>query len=186
KNTAPVPDGQMEGVTCATCHPSHTATAVLGRRRGIYQFGKDRNTPEAYKVIAQGAEDSLCMTCHLERHNVDNPVFSTMYQAGVRCIDCHQAVYGTVMNTTVPKREHDWKVAKNLPFSCGVEGSVVHCHPGFSVAGTLAFIPYIKQQHQGWPLPQGTSNKLARVNTQPTVADYTKLWQYLDAQARTQ
>lgn len=191
KNTNPVADGQMEGVTCASCHPSHTIAAQLGRRLGVYQWGKDRNTAEAYKVVAQGAEDQLCLNCHINRHNTDNPAFLAMYTAGVRCIDCHMAVYGTIPNTNpaFPKREHDWKVAKNLPYSCGVEGSVIHCHPGFTVAGTLAFIPFIKEQHQGMPWPNGItpgSNKSAPKAAGYNATDYMSLWQYLDTQARAQ
>jgi len=180
KNTDPIPDGQTEGVTCASCHPSHTVAAQLGRRLGVYQWGKDRTTADAYQVVQPGDEDTLCLNCHVERHNVDNPVFFRMYQAGVRCIDCHMAVYGTIANTDVPKREHDWKVAKNLPFSCGVEGSVIHCHPGFTVEGTRAFIPYIKEQHSTWQLPQGKKKTTTGDNL--TAQDYMSLWQFLDGQ----
>ncbi|MGH9821912.1 MAG: multiheme c-type cytochrome [Blastocatellia bacterium] len=190
KNTKPIADGAFEAVTCATCHPSNAVAAQIGGRRlAIYQWGKDKTTAAAYKEVAEGAEDQLCMNCHINRHNTDNPAFLAMYTAGVRCIDCHMAVYGTIPNTTTPKREHDWKVGKNLPYSCGVEGSVIHCHPGFSVAGTLSFIPYIKEQHQGMPWPNGTtpgSNKSASKASGYTATDYMSLWQYLDTQARAQ
>jgi hypothetical protein len=183
KNTVPIPDGQMEAVTCASCHPSHTAAAVLGRRLGIYQFGKDRNSPDAYQVIAEGNEDALCLNCHIVRHNTTNPVFAKMYDVGVRCVDCHMAVYGYIASApTVPKREHDYKVGNNLPYSCGVEGSVIHCHPGFTVQGTRDFIPYIKQQHSDLPMPGKTKSKSNGGSI--TAADYMSLWSYLDAQAR--
>jgi hypothetical protein len=183
KNTDPIPNGQMEAVTCATCHPSHTVAAALGRRLGVYQLGMDRNSADAYKVVAQGDEDSLCLNCHVVRHNTTNPVFAKMYDVGVRCIDCHMAVYGAIAsNPSVPKREHDWKVGNNLPYSCGVEGSVVHCHPGFTVQGTRDFIPYIKEQHSDWPMPGKNKGQSAR--NQTTTADYMSLWSFLDAQAR--
>jgi hypothetical protein len=73
KNTDPVPNGATEAITCATCHPSHTVAAQLGRRLGVYQWGKDRNTVDAYKVVQQGDEDTLCLNCHQDRHNTDNP-----------------------------------------------------------------------------------------------------------------
>src|SRR5215471_4863114 len=187
KNTDPVPDGATEGITCATCHPSHTVAAQLGRRLGVYQWGKDRTTADAYKVVAEGDEDTLCLNCHQDRHNTDNPAFFAMYSAGVRCIDCHMAVYGAIAtNPNQPKREHDWAVAKNLPFSCGVQGSIIQCHPGFSVEGTKAFIPYIKEQHNGWQLPQGPKKGNGSGGAL-TAQDYMSLWQYLDGQAtRTQ
>jgi len=93
------------------------------------------------------------------------------------------AVYGSLAsNPSVQKREHDWKVGNNLPFSCGVEGSVVHCHPGFSVQGTRDFIPYIKEQHKGWPMPGKNKGKSA--GSPVTVADYMSLWTFLDGEAR--
>ena len=170
-----IPDGTVEGVTCAACHPSHTSAVTLGRRLGVYQWGMDKNTPEAYAVVKEGEEDSLCLNCHTTRHNEGNPAFDLMYVAGVRCIDCHMAVNGQIVNTEVPKRAHDFKVAKNLPFSCGVEGSVIHCHPGFSVEATQAFIPYLKDQHRTMWVPDKTTKKLR------TAAAYLKLWKSLEA-----
>lgn len=173
--SASIPDGQTEGVTCATCHPDHNAAVVLGRRLGIYQWGVDRAKPEAYKVVEEGNEDVLCLNCHTNRHNEGNPAFDLMYVAGVRCIDCHMAVYGKITGTEVDKRLHDWKVAKNLPYSCGVEGAVTHCHPEFSVEATRLFIPYLKDQHRSmWPKSK-TTKRLR------TAADYLRLWKQLQA-----
>jgi len=179
KNTDPVPDGAMEGVTCASCHPSHTVAAQLGRRLGIYQIGQDKNTAAAYQVVPQGQEDQLCLNCHITRHNTDNAAFSLMYAGGVRCVDCHMAVYGKILGTQVDKRFHDYKVAQNLPYSCGLGGSVSGCHPGFSVDSALKIIPMIKGQHSDWfPLKNGKhTNSL-------TAADYKTIWQQLDAQGR--
>lgn len=170
----PIPDGKVEGVTCAVCHPSHTSAVVLGRRLGIYKWGMDKNKPEAYDVIHEGQEDSLCLSCHT-RHNEGNPAFDLMYVAEVRCMDCHMAVYGKILDTEVDKRFHDFKVAKNVPFSCGVEGSVIHCHPEFGAESTLALIPYMKEQHRSmWPTSK-TTRKLR------TAADYLRLWKQLEA-----
>ena len=172
----PIPDGQVEGVTCAACHPSHTAAVTLGRRLGIYKWGMDRATAEAYTVVKEGEEDTLCLNCHSQRHNEGNAAFDLMYVAGVRCIDCHMAPYGPmVANPAIEKRFHDFKVAKNLPYSCGVEGSVVTCHPGFSVASTAAFIPYLKDQHKSMWVKDQTTKKLK------TAAQYLKLWKQLEA-----
>jgi hypothetical protein len=172
----PIADGKVEGVTCAACHPSHTSAVVLGRRLGIYQWGMDKSKPEAYKVVHEGSEDILCLNCHTTRHNEGNPAFDLMYVAGVRCMDCHMAPYGKILGTEVDKRFHDFKVAKNLPYSCGVEGSVIHCHPGFSTEATLAFIPYLKDQHRPMWDEDKTSRKLKK-----SAAAYLKLWKDLEA-----
>jgi hypothetical protein len=134
-----------------------------------------RTSPDAYKVVEEGNEDELCLNCHTNRHNEGNPAFDLMYVAGVRCIDCHMAVYGKINGTEKDKRMHDWKVAKNLPYSCGVEGAVTHCHPEFSVEATRLFIPYLKDQHRSmWPKNK-TTRKLR------TAADYLRLWKQLQA-----
>lgn len=173
----PIPDGKVEGVTCAACHPSHTAAVTLGRRLGIYKFGMDRATAEAYDVIHEGDEDRLCLNCHEKRHNEGNPAFDIMYTAGVRCIDCHMAVYGPMQaNPAIEKRFHDFKVAKNLPYSCGVQGAVVSCHPGFSAASTAAFIPYLKDQHREMWVKDGSTKKLNNA------VQYMKLWRQLEEQ----
>jgi len=182
-NTEQIEDGKVEGVTCAVCHPSHTAAVVLGRRFGMYQWGMDKTKPEAYKVVKEGEEDAFCLTCHIDRHSEDNPAFRAMYDSEVKCIDCHMAPYGNIVDTHVEKRFHDFKVAKNLPFSCGVEGSVTHCHPGFTAEGTLEFIPYLKQQHvDWWPLKPG---KVKNGNTiTARSSEYMDLWLQMEAKVR--
>jgi hypothetical protein len=171
----PIADGQMEGVTCAACHPTHNAAVVLGRRLGIYKLGMDKSTPEAYEVIHHGEEDLLCLNCHTTRHNEDNPAFELMYVAGVRCIDCHMAPYGHILGTEIEKRAHDFKVGKNLPYSCGVQGAMVQCHPEFSAESTRALIPYMKEQHK-WMWPKDKTTKRLK-----DAADYLRLWKQLEA-----
>lgn len=172
----PIAYGKVEGVTCAACHPSHTSAVVLGRRLGIYKFGMDKSKPEAYDVIHHGEEDLLCLNCHTTRHNEDNQAMQLMYVAGVRCIDCHMAPYGNIKDSHVEKRFHDFKVASNLPYSCGVQGSVVHCHPEFGVESTMKFIPYLKEQHKPMWTPENMPRKLRNV------VDYRKLWNSLEKQ----
>jgi hypothetical protein len=175
-NTEHIADGQVEGVTCAACHPSHTVAEELGRRLGIYQFGKDKNTAEAYQVVNHGQEDQLCLNCHVSRHNEDIPAFKLMYDAGVKCIDCHMAPYGYIVGTEIEKRFHDFKVANNLPYSCGVQGSLVSCHPGMTVEGTRNFIPLLKKQHKEW-----WPGKMKALNN-VTASDYMALWQQVEAE----
>lgn len=181
-DTQQIADGKVEGVTCAACHPPSSAISELGRRLGIYQWGMDKTKAASYKAIPQGQEDLLCLGCHVERHNEDNAAFRVMYDAGVRCVDCHMAVYGEIHGTEVEKRVHDFKVAKNLPYSCGVEGSVSHCHPGFTAEGTLEFIPYLKQQHVGWwPLKPG---KVKKGKATATSSEYMTLWLQMEEKVR--
>jgi hypothetical protein len=175
----PIPDGMVEGVTCAVCHPSHTSAVVLGRRLGVYKWGMDKTKPEAYDVVHEGNEDVLCLNCHTSRHNETNPAFDLMYVAGVRCMDCHMPINGAnIIGSEVPKRAHDFKVAKNLPYSCGVQGSIVHCHPEFSVESTNLLIPYMKEQHRGMWVPEKQTKKLR------SAADYLRLWKTLEAQVK--
>jgi hypothetical protein len=174
----PIEDGKMEGVTCAACHPSHTSAVVLGRRLGIYKWGMDKATPEAYEVIHHGEEDRLCLHCHTTRHNEDNPAFELMYVAGVRCIDCHMAPYSHIAGTEIPKMFHDFKVGKNLPYSCGVQGAMVQCHPEFGVESTRALIPYMKDQHR-WMWPRDRTTKRLK-----DAADYLRLWKQLEEEAQ--
>jgi hypothetical protein len=106
-----------------------------------------------------------------------------MYDAEVKCVDCHMATYGKIVDTEVEKRFHDFKVAKNLPYSCGVEGSVTHCHPGFTAEGTLEFIPYLKQQHVGWwPLKPGKNKNGVTIAAKSS--EYMDLWLQMEAKVR--
>lgn len=180
KGTESVAEGKMEGVTCAACHPTHNAAVVLGRRLGIYKIGMDKTKPEAYDVVHHGEEDQLCLNCHVSRHNEDNPAFMSMYSAGVRCMDCHLAPYGHILGTEVEKRFHDFKVGKNLPYSCGVEGSMTHCHPDFTAEATLEFLPMFKQQHTDW-FPMKNKTRKASLTT---ATAYMTLWQEVQAKYR--
>jgi hypothetical protein len=178
KNTDVLAEGKVEGVTCAACHPSHNAAVVLGRRLGVYKFGMNKATPEAYDVVQHGEEDQLCLNCHVSRHNEDNAAFMAMYSAGVKCIDCHMAPYDFIVGTEIEKRFHDFKVGKNLPYSCGVEGSMTHCHPEFTAEATLAFLPMFKQQHTDW-FPMKNKTKKAGLTSS---ADYMKVWRDVQAE----
>jgi hypothetical protein len=203
RKTAQIPDGKVEGVVCATCHPSSASAKILGRRLGLYRFGMDKSTPEAYRVIKHGEEDKLCMNCHKQRHDNNNPAFRAMYEIGVRCMDCHLAPYGKTNNGqgNVQRRFHDFKVAKNLPFSCGLNGSEsgFACHSEFSKESTLKLIPFLKKQHKKWghldrdPDEQSptsisahgltTTTKKRKLDTKE---DYYRLWQELEREVENE
>jgi hypothetical protein len=184
QNTALIAYGTVEGVTCGSCHPPHNAVPRLG----IYQYGLPSSLVTSYQLIQPADEDLLCLNCHVERHNETNVAFERMYNDGVRCTDCHMAPYGLIVNSTVYKKFHDFKVSTNLPYSCGVDGSLsgFRCHPEFNTNSTLAFIPYLKEQHEDWwPLNPSKSGKQG-ARPLKTAEDYLALWKdiqsYMDQQ----
>jgi len=188
KNTVSIPNGVVEAVTCSSCHsPIDSVSAQVGSHVTIYRFG-DVTDPASFIPIMEGQYDLLCLNCHVTRHNEDSAVFQRMYNAGVQCIDCHMAAYGTTVTSagdTMVKRAHDFKVAQNLPYSCGVQGSLpdFSCHPEFTAEATLAFIPSIKQQHiEWWPLNPSKRASGAAVRSLNTAEDYLALWREIQKQ----
>jgi hypothetical protein len=175
QNTALIPYGVVQGVTCASCHPPHGTVPRLG----IYQYGKPTTLATSYQLIQEEDQDLLCLNCHVTRHNETNVAFERMYDDGVRCTDCHMAVYVQILNSTVYKKFHDFKVATNLPYSCGVDGSLsgFRCHPGFNTNSTLAFLPYMKEQHkEWWPITPGAKSSKQAGRPLNTPEDYLALW----------
>jgi hypothetical protein len=198
-NTQPVAQSSFQAVTCNSCHPPDTLegailkanpTAVLNGDLALYIWGSDPNQVSSYIPILQGQEDTLCLSCHEQRHNTDNPAFQAMYAAGVLCVNCHMAPHGyvTYKGVTIPEYFHDWKVAENLPYSCGAQGSLsgFSCHSEFTTQSTLALIPYMKEQHsEWWNLPPFNTAG----NTAPplnTASDYVSLWRSIQIQQQTQ
>ncbi|MFI5174188.1 MAG: multiheme c-type cytochrome [Terriglobia bacterium] len=190
ENTELIPNGVVEGVTCSSCHsPLDSVSEQIGSHVSIYRFG-DVADPASFIPIMEGQADQLCLNCHVNRHNQDSPVFQKMYSAGVECIDCHMAPYGTMVASSdaiVIKRAHDFKVAKNLPYSCGVQGSLdgFTCHGEFSTNATLAFLPFLKEQHKDWwPLNPSAGKRASTTATRSlqTAADYMDLWKEIQNQ----
>ena len=119
-------------------------------------------------------------------------IFQTMYAAGVTCIDCHMAPYivGVAGNTTgtpvgLTERFHDWKVAENLPYSCGAQGSLsgFTCHSNFSADSARAFIPLMTVQHSDWWSLPPFSTEVAAVSAHELKAtsDQLVLWREIQA-----
>jgi Cytochrome c554 and c-prime len=201
----PLPS-KFAAVTCGSCHPSNTLAAQIlaanpnalaGGEVGIYIWGQNPASINAWIPLFPGGEDRLCLDCHEQRHNTDNPAFAAMYAAGVQCVDCHMAPYRYIEDDSgVPERFHDWKVGENLPYSCGVQGSLSEftCHSEFTVQSTLALIPYMKAQHSDWwglpPFSSGTTADAAMSTTSTnnlrTAADYLTLWRQIQAQQQQQ
>ncbi len=119
----PVPSEYWEAVTCSSCHPPHDLRVAWGTPIGNY----DIQEGDWFPVYDANA---LCTYCHTgARHEKDFQGYGDVmyHKKGVRCIDCHMA---EVPNDLDPPdrytRTHDFKVATNVPYSCGtVEGG---CH----------------------------------------------------------
>jgi hypothetical protein len=141
-------------------------------------------------------DSEFCLTCHeQDPHNAaSNGVFQTMYAAGVTCIDCHMAPFAINTGTTtdangtpagLTERFHDWKVAENLPYSCGAQGSLSQytCHTNFTTASALAFIPFMTFQHSDWWSMPPFSTEMAAVSAHELNAssDQLALWREIQA-----
>jgi len=166
----PVTVSTFQGVTCSSCHTSTTVAAQLlklypnaesGGETATLIRGQDPTKASSWIPILPGQENKFCLSCHeQDPHNASaNSTFQVMYDAGVTCIDCHMAPYivGVAGNTTgtpvgLTERFHDWKVAENLPYSCGTQGSLNQftCHSEFTPDSARAFIPLMTVQHSGW------------------------------------
>jgi hypothetical protein len=187
-----IPDGSFASVNCEVCHLTHEAVGSVfdaenptaNTTVAIYLW-KGLNNPASYQAVLPGQEDQLCLHCHEEHHSTNIAAFEAMYSAGVRCMDCHMAPYqmGGVRNS-LAERHHDWKVAENLPYSCGVSGSLsgFGCHSEFGAASAQQFIPFLMQQHiEWWNLPPFTGvvtspQVAASAHSLSTSGDYRNLW----------
>ena len=200
------------GVWCSSCHPSSSlGTAILARYPTAESGGvtatlvRGANPALAASWIpleggfaADGLpnESHFCLTCHVQDpHNAaSNSVFQTMYASGVSCIDCHMAPFAINTGTTtdafgtpagLTERFHDWKVAENLPYSCGAQGSLSQytCHTEFNAAAALAYIPFLTGQHSDWWSLPPFSTEMAAVSAHEmnATSDQLVLWREIEA-----
>jgi nitrate/TMAO reductase-like tetraheme cytochrome c subunit len=207
----PVTVQTFQAVTCSACHTSNTVAAALlkqyptalsGGETATLIRGQDPTNPNSWIPLLPGQENQFCLTCHeQDPHDAQaNSIFQVMYSAGVTCIDCHMAPYqiftGTASNPApaLPERFHDWKVAENVPYSCGAQGSLSQfsCHSEFTAQSASAFIPVLTQQHGNWwSLPPFTTSSAANQSAEAaapisaheltTPADYLNLWRQIQA-----
>src|SRR5271166_4237277 len=201
----PVTVSTFQAVTCSSCHPSNTVaakilaanpTAESGGETATLIRGQPTTSPLSWIPILPGQENQFCLNCHeVNPHNTPqnpNAIFQVMFDAGVTCIDCHMAPYivGVAGNTTgtpvgLTERFHDWKVAENLPYSCGAQGSLNQftCHAEFTADSARAFIPLLTVQHsEWWGLPP-FSNDMAAVSAHElnATSDQLALWREIQA-----
>jgi hypothetical protein len=199
----PVTVSTFQGVVCSSCHCSTTVakallaeypTAESGGETATLIRGANPTLASSWIPILPGQESQFCLTCHeQDPHNAaSNGVFQVMYAAGVSCIDCHMAPYNLYAGTTdhpisppLTERFHDWKVAENLPYSCGAQGSLSQytCHSGFNAAAALAYIPFMTSQHSDWwSLPPfSTDTKAVSAHELNATSDQLALWREIEA-----
>ena len=194
----PVIVSSFQGVVCSSCHPSNSIASQIGGLSGgetaTLIRGENPALASSWIPVLPGQESQFCLTCHeQDPHNAQsNGVFQAMYAAGVTCIDCHMAPYivGVAGNTTgtpvgLTERFHDWKVAENLPYSCGAQGSLsgFNCHSNFTTASALAFIPFMTFQHSDWWSLPPFSTDMAAVSAHElnATSDQLALWREIQA-----
>jgi len=197
----PVVVPTFQAVTCNSCHPSNTLaakilamypTAISGGQTATLIRGSDPTQVGSWIPILPGGETQFCLNCHEQNPHTPNAIFQVMFDAGVTCIDCHMAPYivGVANNTTgtpvgLTERFHDWKVAENLPYSCGAQGSLNQftCHAEFTAASARAFIPLMTAQHsEWWSLPPfSMSTETVSAHELNSTSDQLALWREIQA-----
>jgi len=201
----PLTVSTFQSVTCSSCHPSNTLdpailkaypTAESGGQVGTLIRGANPRLASSWFPILPGQENQFCLNCHeVNPHNTPanpNAIFQVMFDAGVTCIDCHMAPYivGVAGNTTgtpvgLTERFHDWKVAENLPYSCGAQGSLNQftCHAEFTADSARAFIPLLTVQHsEWWSLPPfSTDTAAVSAHELNATSDQLALWREIQA-----
>ncbi len=184
------------GVWCSACHSSTSLDTAICARYPAGEFscatstlirGANPALAASWIPILPGQESQFCLTCHeQDPHNApSNSVFQVMYAAGVSCIDCHMAPYLNGVVDSLLERFHDWKVAENLPYSCGAQGSLpgYTCHSGFTAASALAYIPFMTGQHSDWWSLPPFSTETAAISAHELngTSDQLALWREIQA-----
>jgi hypothetical protein len=126
-----IPDKSWTGVSCNACHPD---TLVRQLRKSLIVNLKpysDRLNYENFTFYhpESGAErNKQCAHCHIEVHQFTSELKAEMVASGeMRCIDCHMPAYD-IYEERMYERMHNFKVAANIPHSCGGMGATISCH----------------------------------------------------------
>ena len=110
-----IPASQWQGVTCSACHPSDEEGAGWNTPIGTYNVATRSHSP-----VPLGDADVLCTRCHTGEFAPGFQGYGDyMNFAGVRCIDCHMPKIPSGDPAIGERVAHNFKVAANLPYSCG-------------------------------------------------------------------
>jgi hypothetical protein len=115
---------RANGVECAVCHTDRGD----GCDRELRVW--DRAACDYGPLIEHDDLNELCLTCHNRPEIIGHSAFNAppkgwgqamLEQKGVWCVDCHMPIvpYVDQFGFETEGRTHDWKVADNLPYSCG-------------------------------------------------------------------
>ena len=115
---------RANGIECAACHTDHSDDC--DRELRVW----DRTLCDYGPPIEHDNLNELCLTCHDRPDIVGHSAFDAppqgfsqvmMEQKGVQCVDCHMPIVPFTDRFGIPTegRTHNWKVADNLPYSCG-------------------------------------------------------------------
>lgn len=135
---AAIPEAQWQDVTCSVCHPSAAQREAWGSPIATYDVAT-----KTYESVPLAGADDLCMHCHTGEFATEFQSYGTvMHEAGVRCIDCHMALIPAGDPSIGRWPAHDFKVAANLPYSCGTYPGGCHSRrPETWARGILALGP---------------------------------------------
>ncbi len=133
-NNKPIAVEQWQGVTCSVCHPPQDKINQWGTPIALYDVATRTYTP-----LALADANLLCLNCHNGAHAPGiGGAGLLMMQSGVRCIDCHMAKIASGNRSVGEAAAHDFKVAANLPNSCGLAPN--GCHASGTQAWALGEI----------------------------------------------
>jgi hypothetical protein len=128
-----IPEDDRQGVTCSVCHPPKDQRTQWETPIATYD-----STTGTYSPVLLWDADFLCTYCHTGKHERRFHSYGeVMRNAGVRCIDCHMAKIPADDPNVGQRAAHDFKVAANLPYSCGTYPGGCHARRPESWAARL-------------------------------------------------
>ena len=140
-----IPETQWQGVTCSACHPPEAQMSEWHTPIATYDVAT-----KTYQAVALWDADVLCTQCHTGEHAPNFEGYGlVMHYAGVRCIDCHMAKIPTDDPTAERRAAHDFKVAANLPYSCGTYPGGCHARRPESWAARILTLGPMHAAPQG-------------------------------------
>lgn len=124
---------RVYGIECAVCHTPRGDEC--DRELRVW----DRSLCEYGPPIEHHDLDELCLTCHNQPDIIGHSAFDAppqgfgkamLVQQGVQCVDCHMPIVPFVdrFGIETEGRTHNWKVAENLPYSCGTMDGGCHAN----------------------------------------------------------
>ncbi len=103
-----------------------------------------------HSPVPLGDADVLCTQCHTGDFAPGFQGYGDyMHYAGVRCIDCHMAKIPSGDPAIGERAAHNFKVAANLPYSCGTVPGGCHARRPMSWAVRILELGPMHTRGQG-------------------------------------